>query len=95
MPEYLSESSVAEFFDTSPSTVRRWVEKGVLPRPIVIGGLKRWHVDELFAAARRCMDAAAEGGPPRSADPDVIVERMLREGPKSRSRRRSSDRKMG
>ncbi|WP_081862913.1 helix-turn-helix transcriptional regulator [Azospirillum argentinense] len=81
--EYLSESSVADFFDTSKTTVRRWVEKGVLPKPAVIGGLKRWPVDELRAAARRGLDAATST-PPRSADPDEIVARMVADGRKDR-----------
>lgn len=81
--EFLSERSVAEFFDTSPSTVRRWIDAGVLPTPSVIGGLKRWHVDDLRRAAGRGLDAAATGTA-RSDDPDVISARILRHAQKAR-----------
>ncbi|WP_371306754.1 helix-turn-helix domain-containing protein [Azospirillum sp. TSA2s] len=90
--EYLSEESVAEFFDTSRGTVRRWVERGVLPAPSLIGGLKRWHIDSLRYAARSGLDEAAEKPRRRSADPDEIAARLLRDGPQNRnenSRRRN------
>lgn len=92
--EFLSESSVAEFFDTSKSTVKRWVERGVLPPPSVIGGLKRWPVDELRAAARRGLDAAS-GAPARSADPDEVMERILRDGPRNKDRKAQTRRRNG
>lgn len=81
--EFLSESSVAEFFDTSQATVRRWVDRGVLPKPLIIGGVKRWPLDELRTAARRGLDAAVVHGS-RSADPDQIAAEIARNGRKNR-----------
>lgn len=89
--EFLSEQSVAEFFDVSKSTVRRWVEQGIIPAPVPIGGLKRWDVSELRSAVRRNLDAASTGRA-RSADPDEIVARMLTDGRqdgKAHARRRN------
>lgn len=41
-PSYLSCASLARELDVSESTVRDWVEKEYLPRPIKRGGLVRW-----------------------------------------------------
>lgn len=92
--EFLSETSVAEFFDTSRSTVRRWVERGIIPKPTVIGGAKRWAVEELRAAARRSLDAAV-AQPARSADPDEVMEEILRNGPKNKDRKAQARRRHG
>lgn len=92
MKEFLSEESVAEFFDTSRSTIKRWVEKGVLPEPREIGGMKRWPVDDLRAAVRRGMDAAT-ANPPRSADPDAIMERISRDGLRKENRKSNTRRR--
>ena len=92
MPEFLSEASVAEFFDTSKSTVRRWVEKGVLPNPVTLGGLKRWHIDDLRSAARRGLDAAMSR-PVRSTDPDEVVARLIKNGPQKQKNGHTSPRR--
>ena len=81
--EYLSETSVAEFFDTSTTTVRRWVKAGAIPQPIVIGGSKRWHIDGLRSAAGRAIDGSATRGA-RSADPDEMMHRKMRDVEKAR-----------
>ncbi len=73
--EFLSEASVAKFFDTSTTTVRRWVKDKVLPEPVVMGNSKRWSVAELRAAAGRALDAAPANSA-RSSDPDAIISRM-------------------
>lgn len=74
--EYLSESSVAKFFDTSTTTVRRWVRDGVLPAPRVLGGSKRWFIADLRAAAARALDGASSRSAP-STDPDAIIANMV------------------
>lgn len=89
-PEFLSKKSVAEFFDTSISTVGRWVESGVLPPPATIGGLERWPVSVLIKAACNSMDKSARNTTP-SQDADEATERAIhaaRENSKAASRRR-------
>ena len=38
---------VASLFSISPATVWRWSRHGELPKPIHVGGLSFWRVDEL------------------------------------------------
>lgn len=85
---FLSEKSVAEFFDTSTATVRRWVMKGVIPQPKNIGGLKRWSMDDLIDAVASQLDRAAGA---TANDADEAMRRVLngpREGRPASSRRR-------
>lgn len=74
--EFLSVESVAEFFDTSTNTVRKLVDKGLLPKPVEIGGLKRWDVHALRASVGRTLDAMASGRAASSADPDECLGRF-------------------
>lgn len=83
MAEFLKLASVAEFFDTSPATVKRWIERGVIPPPSIIGTEKRWHVDSLRAAVRTGLETAATHRT-RPNDPDEIAARLLRDGPQNR-----------
>jgi predicted DNA-binding transcriptional regulator AlpA len=39
--------SVCERYDVTDRTVDRWVEKGILPPPVRINGLRYWHQHEL------------------------------------------------
>lgn len=59
MKQFLSKKSVADFFDTSTSTVGRLVDAGVLPPPHKIGGLERWDVDSLMRSAIGSMSEKA------------------------------------
>ena len=77
-PEFLSKQSVAAFFDTSISTVARWIEKGVLPAPVSIGGMERWPVASLVEAACGAMDKAAKNRP-ATADVDRAMEEAINE----------------
>jgi excisionase family DNA binding protein len=50
MPKTMfSDRDVAEFLACSRSTIWRWVEAGVLPKPIKIGGVSRWKLEDLEA----------------------------------------------
>ncbi len=78
--QFLSKKSVAEFFDTSVSTVNRLLETGVLPAPHKIGGLDRWDVDTLMRAAVGAMStkagtAAAEREADQAAEEYVSAQR--------------------
>jgi len=73
--QFLSEASVAGMFDVSPATVRRWVEKGVLPPPVQIGSVKRWAVTDLMRAVSGALDQRA-GRP--SDDADEATRRIAR-----------------
>jgi predicted DNA-binding transcriptional regulator AlpA len=48
-PSYLSKVSLAAELDISESTVDNWVERGLLPKPIRIGGSLRWCWAEVVA----------------------------------------------
>lgn len=65
-PDYLSIETLAYRLDCSPSTVRDYVDRGLLPRPTEIGNLVRWrwsdietHIEVRFGAAR--VGAADDG----------------------------------
>ncbi|WP_172730013.1 helix-turn-helix domain-containing protein [Neorhizobium galegae] len=60
---YLSCASLARELDVSESTVRDWVEKGLLPRPIKRGGSVRWS----WADVQATMSSVAPV-PPRITD---------------------------
>lgn len=49
-PILLSMSSVAALLDTSETQVRRWVDAGILPQPVLLGRTKRWRRTEVLAA---------------------------------------------
>lgn len=100
-PEFLSKRSVAAFFDTSVTTVSRWVERGILPKPIIIGGTRvieggqervvggaeRWPVSSLIQAACGAMDRATQTGA-SSTDAEEATERAIhaaREGRKAKA----------
>lgn len=60
-PFLLSDRDSAEILNISRATLWRRVKDGTLPKPLHIGGLRRWRRDELFAAiedatARRDQD---------------------------------------
>ncbi|MCP1676650.1 putative DNA-binding transcriptional regulator AlpA [Natronocella acetinitrilica] len=44
---YLSNNQVQKRYNISRTTIWRWTEKGIMPKPHDIGGLKRWRLDEL------------------------------------------------
>lgn len=70
-PQFMKRETVAVFFDTSPQTVDRWVKDGAIPAPHIIGGSKRWDLDELRAAARDALSGKSGVG---STDPDRAME---------------------
>jgi excisionase family DNA binding protein len=43
----LNVKEVAELFGCGVSTIWRWTQNGILPRPIRIGGITRWHRNEI------------------------------------------------
>ncbi|WP_208353120.1 hypothetical protein [Pseudaestuariivita rosea] len=46
-----SERSAAKLLDMKPSQFLALVDEGVLPKPVNIGGLDRWDVEQLRAIA--------------------------------------------
>jgi len=74
--QFLSKKSVADFFDTSLSTVNRLIDSGVLPQPHKIGGLDRWDVDTLMRCAVGAMSSQA-GMRVASNDADKATEDYL------------------
>lgn len=41
-PSYPSKKTLAAELDISESTVDEWVQRGILPKPIKLGGSVRW-----------------------------------------------------
>ena len=46
-PRYLTARDIADMLRVDAKTVRRWRTNGLLPDPIVIGGVIRWRADEI------------------------------------------------
>jgi predicted DNA-binding transcriptional regulator AlpA len=67
-PSYLSCASLARELDLSESTIREWVEKELLPRPIKRGGAVRWCWAEVQAAL-----SGAHQVPPRTSDDPYLA----------------------
>lgn len=49
-PSYVSKATLAAEIDISESTVDEYVQRGLLPKPIRIGGSVRWHWPSVEAA---------------------------------------------
>ncbi|ARE38320.1 hypothetical protein RGUI_0179 [Rhodovulum sp. P5] len=50
-PIFVKETTAARLMDMKSAEFRALVERGHLPRPIEIGGFRRWRVEELLAIA--------------------------------------------
>ncbi|WP_407671596.1 helix-turn-helix transcriptional regulator [Paramagnetospirillum kuznetsovii] len=72
----MSITSLAAYLDVSKNTAMRLVEKGVLPPPVALGGLKRWDEATVKQAIASTLDAAASGRAPSSTDPDECARRF-------------------
>ena len=49
VPILANERTAARLLDMKPGTFRCLVREGVLPKPVEIGGLERWDVEQLKA----------------------------------------------
>ena len=59
-PSYVSKATLAAELDVSESTVGAWVQRGILPKPIKVGGSVRWswaQVDASLAASTSSAEA--------------------------------------
>lgn len=54
---YLRKTQVAERYQVSTRTLDRWAESGKLPKPVRIGVVPMWDLDELEAQERAAMRA--------------------------------------
>ena len=52
-PSYMSKATLAAELDLSETTVDGYVRRGLLPKPVKIGGSVRWCWDEVDATLRR------------------------------------------
>lgn len=63
-PSFVSKATLAAELDLSETTVDSYVKRGLLPRPVQIGGSVRWRWDDVAATlAARTMQAAGQGDP--------------------------------
>jgi DNA-binding transcriptional MerR regulator len=51
--KFIKPSQAAKFHDVHPRTLDRWAERGILPKPVVVNGLKYYDVEALVAAGTR------------------------------------------
>ena len=56
-PSYVSKANLAAELDMSESTVDSYVQRGLLPKPIKLGGSVRW----CWADVQACLNAQASG----------------------------------
>ena len=70
-PRLLTARQVADYLSVSEATVRRMAGRGELPKPLSIGGVKRWDRN----AIDRDLDALGNGGT-RYGDPDEAIARI-------------------
>ncbi|ATX66700.1 helix-turn-helix transcriptional regulator [Roseinatronobacter bogoriensis] len=49
-PSYVAKATLAAELDISESTVDAWVQRGILPKPVRIGGAVRWNWSQVDAA---------------------------------------------
>jgi predicted DNA-binding transcriptional regulator AlpA len=49
-PSYVSKATLAAELDVSESTIDNWVQRGVIPAPVAIGGNRRWCWQQVDAA---------------------------------------------
>lgn len=53
----ISDLEAADLLSCSRSTVWRWAETGVLPKPLRIGGASRWRLSDLEAVINKADEA--------------------------------------
>ncbi|RCV90483.1 helix-turn-helix transcriptional regulator [Billgrantia montanilacus] len=46
---YLRDTDVAERYSVHRNSVHRWAKEGKIPRPVTIGGSRRWRLSDLIA----------------------------------------------
>jgi predicted DNA-binding transcriptional regulator AlpA len=63
----------ARYGDSTPRTIDRWVEVGILPKPLMLGGRNLFEKGEVEAAERAAMVA----GPPFKKRPMNNAEKIL------------------
>lgn len=59
---YLRVREVSERFGVAVSTVWRWADQGILPKPIKIGGQTRWVEAEILEVIKRAKADRESGG---------------------------------
>lgn len=91
-PGYLSIESLAAFLDTTPPTVRKLVDKGILPQPVELGTLRRWDVEAVRQAVGCALGVLADtaSAPTSSSDAAECLRRAhaKRKGNAGNARRR-------
>jgi hypothetical protein len=78
-PDYVSAETLAYRLDVAPHLVEMLVREGLLPKPEMLGGLKRWDFAEVKAFIKtRGGDAGSGELEPNGRKRDVYLERLRR-----------------
>ena len=61
LPEFgfVALPTVVQMFDSSPSTIWRWIKAGTFPPPDKINGSTRWSIEKLRAYTEKIRNGAA------------------------------------
>jgi predicted DNA-binding transcriptional regulator AlpA len=55
----IRQSRLAELFDINRATLWVWIQKGILPKPLTIGGIKGWPESQLLDVLQRHQEGTA------------------------------------
>jgi predicted DNA-binding transcriptional regulator AlpA len=80
-PDYVSAETLAYRLDLAPTLIENYVRDGLLPRPELIGNLKRWDFAEVraYIKARNGLSGNDQGEvEPNGRPRDLYLERLRR-----------------
>ncbi|MBL8798909.1 MAG: helix-turn-helix domain-containing protein [Planctomycetia bacterium] len=56
----LTSADLERLFQVGSRTIRRWVDSAQLPRPVRVGGVRRWQLDDIRQVLHQLQAAASD-----------------------------------